>query len=199
MCFHRRTFADDCHDPDDIIEYSSLHGPCQRNLLSFNSASHNSVCAFVILCSFYFKFSSIMGTEMSLSNLHIGLTKGVKARRLNVLDAPPDPKQTKLRCFRCLNYLTCKTTPQVLQETPLLLKPKWLCLSIDIASCSVCPLCTRDDSFTQRRVHLCPAMVQARQFLPIILPVRTMLDYGRCNPGCPFCGFQMDHIVCECP
>ena len=144
-----------------------------------------------------------MGTEMSISKLHIGLTKGVKARRLNVLDAPPDPKQTKLRCFRCLNYLTCKTTPQVLQESPLILKPKWLCLSTDIASaidpCSACPLCTRDDSYTQRRVHLCSAMVQVRQTLPLLLPARLMLDYSKSSPGCPFCGFELDHIVCECP
>ena len=140
---------------------------------------------------------------MSINHLHVGLTKGVKARRLNVLDAPPDPKQTKLRCHRCLNYLTCKTTPQVVQESPLILKPKWLCLTVDIASatdpCSVCPMCTRDDGFTQRRVHLCPEMIQARQFLPLLLPVRTMLDYARCVPGCLFCGFQLDHIVCECP
>ena len=144
-----------------------------------------------------------MGREMSLLDLDIGPHKGSQAKRLGILDAPTDPKQTKLRCFRCLNYLTAKTTPQVISERPLVMKPKWNCFTSDIRNtvdpCSNCPLCTRDDNFTQKRVHLCAEMVQARVTTPMLLPTRTMLNYSKCEPGCPFCGFTLDHIVCECP
>ena len=64
-----------------------------------------------------------MGREMGVHDLDIGPHKGSQARNLGILDAPSDPKQTKLRCFRCLNYLTSKTTPQVLSKFPLVLKP----------------------------------------------------------------------------
>ena len=148
-------------------------------------------------------FSSIMGREMQLHDLDVGPHKGSQAKRLGVLDALPDPKQTKLRCFRCLNYLTAKTTPQVLSERPLVLRPKWNCFTSDIRNsadpCLNCPLCTRDDNFIRRREHLCKEMLSAHSSYPVLLPVRMMVDYSKCGAGCQFCGFVLDHIVCECP
>ena len=144
-----------------------------------------------------------MGNELALADLYVGPHRGSQSKRLGISDAPSDPKQTKLRCFRCLNIFTSKTTPYVLQENPLVLKPKWLCFCADITAardpCSVCPVCSRDDGFTRRRVHMCQSMVAAHEFTPVLLPVRMMLDYQKCEPGCERCGFCLDHIVCECP
>ena len=144
-----------------------------------------------------------MGNELPLSDLHLGPHRGTQATRLGIRDAPSDPKQTKLRCYRCLNILTAKTTSVVVQEIPLIMKPKWLCYCADISTavdpCSVCPVCSRDDGLTSRRVHLCPSMAAAREMTPVLLPVRMMLDYQRCEPGCSRCGYKVDHIVCECP
>ena len=140
---------------------------------------------------------------MPLSDLHVGPSRGSQSTRLGVHDAPPDPKQTKLRCHRCLNILTAKTTSVVLQQNPLVLKPRWLCYCADITKsadpCTMCPVCSRDDGLTRLRVHLCANMVAAREYTPVLLPVRMMLDYGRCESGCQRCGFVLDHIVCECP
>ena len=144
-----------------------------------------------------------MGNELSMVHLYLGPIKGSQCKKLGYVDAPLDPKQTKLRCLNCLNILTAKTTSVVVQERPLILRPKWLCLCLDISSkpdpCSECPICSRDDTFTQRRVHLCDSMIAVREFTPILLPVRMMLDYRRCEPGCRRCGYILDHIVCECP
>ena len=146
---------------------------------------------------------SVMGREMALGNLDVGPHKGSQAKRLGVTDAPPDPKQTKLSCYRCLNYLTAKTTPMVLSENPLVMRPRWNCYTSDIQHstdpCSNCPICTRDDNYTNRRVHLCQQMLAAKIFTPILLPVRLMLNYAKAEPGCQLCGFKLDHIVCECP
>ena len=151
----------------------------------------------------HFQYSSIMGLEMSIGNLDVGPHKGSQAKRNNIADAPPDPKQTKLRCYRCLNYLTAKTTPIILSESPLLVKPRWNCFTSQINQsvdpCSDCPVCTRDDNYTNRRVHLCAQMIAARLHTPVLLPVRMMLDYSKASPGCAHCGFCLDHIVCECP
>ena len=144
-----------------------------------------------------------MGNELALSDLLLGPHRGSQSTRLGVKDAPQDPKQTKLRCYRCLNILTAKTTSVVIQTQPLILKPKWLCYCADIATstdpCSMCPICSRDDSLTRLRVHICPDMVAAQEFTPVVLPARMMLDYQRCEPGCQRCGFKLDHLVCECP
>ena len=144
-----------------------------------------------------------MGNEMALGNLDIGPHKGSQSTRLKIFDAPPDPKQTKLSCFRCLNYLTTKSTPLVLSENPLVIRPRWICFTSDIHRsvdpCSNCPICTRDDNYTHRRVHLCPQMISARIHTPIMLPARLMCDYTKAGPGCLHCGFVLDHVVCECP
>ena len=149
------------------------------------------------------QFRAIMGNELALTDLYVGPHRGPQSKRLGIEDAPNDPKQTKLRCFRCLNIFTTKTTPFVVQQTPLILKPKWLCYCADITTavdpCTSCPVCSRDDSFTRRRVHLCPNMTAVNEFTPVLLPVRMMLDYQKCEPGCVRCGFSLDHIVCECP
>ena len=144
-----------------------------------------------------------MGQEMSIGNLDVGPHKGSQAKRLKIGEAPPDPKQTKLRCYRCLNYLTAKTTPIVLSESPLIMKPRWNCFTSEINNaldpCTNCPVCTRDDNYTSRRVHLCSQMVAAKINTPVLLPARLMLNYSKQNPGCALCGFVLDHIVCECP
>ena len=144
-----------------------------------------------------------MGNEMSLAHLDLGPHKGSQSTRLKIYDAPPDPKQTKLSCYRCLNYLTAKTTPLVISENPLVLRPRWICFTSDIHRsvdpCLNCPICTRDDNYTQRRIHLCPEMIAAKQYVPILLPTRLMLDYTKAGPGCLHCGFVLDHLVCECP
>ena len=140
---------------------------------------------------------------MALGNLDVGPHKGSQAKRLGVLDAPADPKQTKLSCYRCLNFLTAKTTPQIISETPIIIRPRWNCYTSDILHsadpCLNCPICTRDDNYTHRRVHLCPQMIAAKVHKPILLPARLMLHYTKSEPGCMHCGFSLDHIVCECP
>ena len=136
-------------------------------------------------------------------DLYLGPIRGSQSSKLGINEAPVDPKQTKLRCINCFNIFTMKTSSVVIQERPLILRPKWVCLCMEIAKspdpCTACPICSRDDSFTRRRVHLCNGMTAARILTPTLLPARMMLDYHRCEPGCRFCGFKLDHIVCECP
>ena len=144
-----------------------------------------------------------MGTELRLSDLDHGPHDGPQARRHGITNAPPNPRQTKLRCNRCFLYLTSVGTPKVVKGNPVQFVPKWNCGSQAIASsadpCSACPICSRDDGLTRRRLHLCEGMVNHHVYAATLLPCNTMLDYGRCGDGCTHCGFSLSHIVCECP
>ena len=144
-----------------------------------------------------------MGNEMNLSDLIIGPFEGAQARHYNISNAPPNPRRTKLRCTKCLLNYTAATTPSVNKDTtPVSFVPKWLCYSHKVAlasdPCSACPVCSRYDGLTRRRIHLCNAMVESNNHVPLLLPCRTMVDYTRCGAGCQLCGFNLSHIVCEC-
>ena len=147
--------------------------------------------------------SAIMGIEMNLSDLVIGPFEGAQARHYNILNAPQNPKQTKLRCTKCLLIYTAASTPLVNKDSnPVAFIPKWNCYShrVTLATdpCSACPVCSRDDGFTRRRIHMCAEMLRNNIYTPLLLPCRTMLDYTRCGSGCLYCGFTLAHIVCEC-
>ena len=153
--------------------------------------------------SSHMMFSAVMGKEMQLSDLVIGPFEGAQARHYHIMDAPPNPKQTKLRCSKCLLFYTAASTPLVNKDTdPVTFTPKWHCYSHKVAlaadPCSACPLCSRDDGLTRRRIHMCADMVRNNVYTPLLLPCRMMLDYTRCGAGCSYCGFNLAHMVCEC-
>ena len=149
-------------------------------------------------------FSSIMGSEMPLSELYVGPYDGAQSRRYLVQNAPPlSSKQTKMKCNKCLQHCTSATTPGVRKTVPVSFIPRWVCHAHSVATsedpCSSCPICSRDDGLTRRRVHMCDVMIANHEYTPVLLPCRMMLDYTRCGPGCGHCGFSLTHIVCECP
>ena len=144
-----------------------------------------------------------MGKEMSLSDLVIGPFEGAQARHYQVHNAPQNPKQTKLRCPKCTLNFTSASTPSVNKDTnPVSFIPKWFCYAHTVAlaadPCSACPVCSRDDGLTRRRIHMCHAMVRNNIFQPLLLPCRMMVDYTRCGSGCQWCGFNLSHVLCEC-
>ena len=140
---------------------------------------------------------------MSISDLIIGPFEGAQARHYHVHNAPPNPKQTKLRCIKCLLNFTAATTPGVNKDSvPVTFIPRWNCYAHKVSlapdPCSACPVCSRDDGLTRRRIHMCAEMVRNHVYTPLLLPCRTMTDYARCGNGCQWCGFSLSHIVCEC-